>query len=361
LSARAYGVTGSVALARWVGALGYDARVIEGRPYRLPDDMRLLFVLQPNAIYTLAEAEKDALLRWVRNGGTLVLAVEEYVSYPVTRRGPVQMATGDDAVLEAFDFQLSSSHASTVTGMLTVTLQQPMFVQPMVGPFRVPAPDALSAPDDAVLLAAVGESPILASRQLGSGRVIASSTTYPFTNEGLRDDGNARLVLNLLRLVPPGSVVGFDEYHHGSRQTPSLLSWLVTAPAGQGALLALSLLVTYILWTGRRFGRVFVPPELRIRRQPSEYVLAMANLARAAGQRHAALMRYHDWLKRRLGQPYRIDPRLNDEAFVAELHAVNPGLDHARLARLLHELAEPRQRLSPAQFVRLARDASEFT
>src|SRR5690349_9644063 len=53
LGARAYGVTGSVALVRWVHALGYETRIVEGRPYHLSDDMHLLFLLQPNAAYAL--------------------------------------------------------------------------------------------------------------------------------------------------------------------------------------------------------------------------------------------------------------------------------------------------------------------
>ncbi|MCL5998340.1 MAG: DUF4350 domain-containing protein [Chloroflexi bacterium] len=360
LSARAYGVTGSVTLARWTEALGYEVHMVEGRPYRLPEEMRLLFVLQPNELYALAGAEQDALMSWVRAGGTLVLAVQEYVSYPLTRRGSAQVASGDAAVLGAFDFALSDGLSNQVSDLVTATLQQPLLTQPVVGPFRLLLPDALDAPADAVTLAAIDGKTILASRRVGNGRVIASSTTYPFTNEGLRDDGNARLVLNLLHLAPQGSLVGFDEYHHGSRQSPSIAAWLFSASAGQAVLLALILLAAYILWTGRRFGRVFVSPELRIRRQPSEFVLAMANLARAAGQHRATLLHYRDGLKRRLGRPYRIDPNLDDEAFVAELRAVDPGLDHRRLAQLLRDLAAPGSRVSTAQFVRLAREAGEF-
>ena len=358
LGARAYGVTGSVALVRWVQALGYETRIVEGRPYRLPDDMRLLFLLQPNAVYTLSDGEKEEVLRWVHAGGTLALAVEEHVSYPITRRGPPQDADGDSSLLEAFGLHLSSDIASS-GDLMTVTMRQPLSPQPQVGKFAVRTLDALKTPEDAQVVASAGKSAVIASRQVGNGRVIAFSTTYPFTNDGLRDDGNARLVLSLLHVAPEASVVGFDEYHHGSRQTPSILTWLLTAPAGQGTALALALLMVYIVWTGRRFGRVFVPPELRIRRQPSEYVVAMANLARAAGQYHATLLRYRAWLKQGLGKPYRIDPVLDDEAFVAELSHVNPSVDGQRLVKLLQALN--RGTRSNAEFVRLAREASEWS
>jgi hypothetical protein len=356
LSTRAYGVTGSVALARWAEALGYQVKSVESRPYRIPQDVQVLFVLQPAAQYAFSQAETDELLRWVRGGGTLVVALEASVFYPVTRRGPVQFANGDQALLDAFDIKLDRG-ARTYT--LTVAMQQPLFMQRASEDFEAPVRDSLKIPDDAVALAGARGDVVLASRRIGDGRVIVSSLTYPFTNEGLRDDGNAMLALNLLRLAPAGGTIEFDEYHHGVRQTASIFAWLVSAPAGQGVLLALACLAVFILWTGRRMGRPFTPPELRIRRQPGEYVLAMANLARAAGQRDAALLRYHDWLKRKLGRPRRVDPQLSDEQFVAELCAVDPGVDGERLRKLLRELSA-KGHISAERFVRLAREASEF-
>ncbi|HEY3340810.1 MAG TPA: hypothetical protein VGK81_02285, partial [Anaerolineae bacterium] len=230
--------------------------------------------------------------------------------------------------------------------------------EPLAGDFEIRSGDTLTMPNDAQLLASLNAQPLIGMRRVGKGRVIAFSTIYPFTNEGLRDDDDARMVLNLLHLAPQGGIIGFDEYQHGSRQTASLMAWLVSTPAGLAVVLALILGVAYILWTGRRMGRVFVPPELRIRRQPSEYVTAMANLARAAGQSDATLLRYRDGLKQRLGLPYRINAALPDDVFVEELCKADPATDSTRLKALL--LALTRGHASRAEFVRLAREASEF-
>lgn len=359
LSARAYGVTGSVALARWHEAMGFRVRLVEGRPYRIPADVRLLYVLQPNARYAFAREELATLRRWVEAGGLLVLAFEREVSYPITRRGPAQYALLDESPLGAFGFDT----ALLETRQVTTTLTRPLLATLPVGEFQWRHDNqdnalALDPPDDAVIHAQVDENIIIASRRVGSGRVVALAGAYPFTNEGLRDEANARLILNLAGLVPAGSVVAFDEFHHGARQMPSLLGWLFSAPAGLAVSLALALIGAYIAWSGRRFGRPFVMPELRVRREPSEYVLAMANLSRAAGQRNAALLRYHTWLKRSLAQPWRIDPALPDHLFVAELRAVGAPVEYERLARLLNDLQ--RGATSPAQFARLAREAAEF-
>lgn len=359
LSARAYGVTGSVALARWHEAMGFRVRLIEGRPWHIPAETRLLYILQPSRRYAFTPQELATLSAWVRDGGVLALAFEDEVYYPITRRGPAQYARFDESPLQQFGFNVDPRE----TRWITAVIGQPILAFPPVDEFRWRYDDqntilAIDPPDDAVRHALAEEGVIVASRRVGQGRVIAFAGVYPFTNEGLRDEAGARVILNLAGLVPPGSVVAFDEFHHGARQTPSLLGWMLSAPAGLGVSLALALIGAYIAWSGRRFGRPFVMPELRVRREPSEYVLAMANLARAAGQRNAALLRYHAWLKRRLAQPWRIDPALPDHLFVAELRAVGAPVDYERLARLLNDLQ--RGATSPGHFVRLAREAATF-
>ena len=84
----------------------------------------------------------------------------------------------------------------------------------------------------------------------------------------------------------------------------------------------------------------------------------MANLARAAGQQRPVLAHYRDWLKQRLGKPYRIDPSLTNDAFVAELARSDESVDAKRLLALLISLSNGAR--SRAEFVRLAREASEY-
>lgn len=359
LSTRAYGVTGSVALARWHEAMGFRVKLVEGRPYRIPNDARLLYILQPNTRYAFTREDLATLRRWVEAGGLLALAFEREVSYPITRRGPVQYALLDESPLGAFGFDT----ALLETRQVTATLAQPLLATLPVGEFqwRHKSRDdalALEPPDDAVIHTRVDDGVVVASRHVGNGRVIVLAGAFPFTNEGLRDEANARLVLNLAGLIPAGSVVAFDEFHHGARQTPSLLGWMLSAPAGLAVALALALISAYIVWSGRRFGRPFVMPELRIRREPGEYALAMASLSRAARQRNAALLRYHIWLKRKLARPWRLDASQPDHRFVEELRAVGAPVDYERLARLLNDLQ--RGATSDARFARLAREATEF-
>ncbi len=359
LSARAYGVTGGWALARWVETLGYPTRMVESRPYKIPDSVELLFMLQPSSVYALGESDTKELMRWVHSGGTLVVAVQSNVDYPITRRGAPQTSRGDFTALAAFGITATTSGKFSASNTpQTVDIVGQLDSDAVLSSFSIRGSNELEAPNDATVLATLDGRVVAVSRYQGDGRVIAFASPYAFSNEGLDEDNNARLVLSLLGTVAGGSTIGFDEYQHGSRQATSITSWLVSAPAGQGTLLALLLLAAYILWTGRRLGRIFVPPELRIRRIPSEYVVAMANLARAAGQQNATLQRYNHSLKQRLGKPYRIDPILPDDVFVAELAQSDAGVDGKRLLALLTSLS--RGTRSRTEFVRLARDAAEY-
>jgi len=75
--------------------------------------------------------------------------------------------------------------------------------------------------------------PVVVSRQVGRGWVFVVSGLTPFTNEGLRDPGNAALVYNLI-LAGAGrdGMVALDEYHHGEHDPLSLRTWLVSTPPG---------------------------------------------------------------------------------------------------------------------------------
>ena len=362
LSSRAYGITGGLAVARWIEAMGYKTRVIENRPYRIADTIDLLFVLQPSATYALSAADNHERERWVLNGGTLVVAVQSTFNYAVTRRGPAQTSIGDLSTSGVFSMSVETAAVNNSDAKpKLVRIVRELNDTTTLSAFTTLGNNVLKTPDDATTLATRDGRVIAAMRAVGAGHVIVIASPYPFSNEGLDNENNAQLVLSLLSMVAPGSTIGFDEYQHGSRQATSIGSWMLSAPTGQATLLALILLAIYIVWTGRRLGRVFIPPELRIRRVPSEYVIAMANLARAAGQQNATLLQYRRTLKQRLGRPYRIDPALADADFVAQLASCEQS-DGSPADKHLLTLLTSLQRgtHSRTEFIRLAREAAEY-
>ena len=69
-------------------------------------------------------------------------------------------------------------------------------------------------------------------------------------------------------------------------------------------------------------------------------------------------MYYHNQIKRKLGQRYRLDPSTDDELYVSTLAGYNPALDKHELLDLLNRLK--RRNVNEAEMVRLAVEAAKW-
>ena len=340
---------GARALYLWLRELGYRTTVIEGRSFAIGQDVDLLLVLEPLGELGSGFGVTDigAVERWVRDGGTLVIA----------------QGNGWDALLREFDLEAewSGSRLDQARLVQPILISSPFVTATVRSSFHVKR----DLPDDAVVHMTAEGQPVVVSRQLpaksGGGQVVVVSGLYPFTNAGLRDPSNAALVYNLvLGGVGRNGLIAFDEYHHGQRDPVSLRTWLVSTPPGWAILYGLLVVFAYLLIGGQRFGAAVPLPEHMARRTTGEFITAMANLRRRAGRRHDALRHYKEQLKRRLARPYRIDPRLADGEFVEELARCDQIYDARRseLAQVLTRLN--RKRLTEREMIDLARQAAEW-
>ncbi|HNB54209.1 MAG TPA: hypothetical protein PK530_19835, partial [Anaerolineales bacterium] len=113
-----------------------------------------------------------------------------------------------------------------------------------------------------------------------------------------------------------------------------------------------------LLLGGRQFGRPIPLAHEITRRAPLEYVTALANLNRRAGNRTALLRHYHSQLKRSLGRRYRLDPSLRDGEFITRLAQYDPTLDIENLRYLLARLT--RKNATETEMVQWAQEAAEW-
>jgi len=202
-----------------------------------------------------------------------------------------------------------------------------------------------------------GGSAVVVSYPVGQGEVIWWASATPLTNEGLRQDGNLRLLL--ASVGGPGRTVYFDEYMHGisddpwsaARGTP--LTGMIIEACCLGALL----LFSFSRASGPR--RALVQPP---RASPLEFVESMGALyARAAASSvaaSAALRRLTEFLAHEGGIPrgtIRSGP-----AAVAAAVAARFGGDAGSLASDL-EAAQQAQydRLRPKEALKLVRRLDE--
>ncbi len=337
---------GTLALRTWLDAAGYRTQRIEGDAFRVSDNTRVLFIINP--LEEFADSEAQAVLRWVERGNTLIL-----VESNVLNR---EFAPNQNRLLRAL-------HASTVVLKdiaSRAALEQPLLDTPQAALVNTRNGLDLERHDFVEYLRAE-DKPLLVRITQGKGQVWISSAPFLFSNDGLREPANAALVFALLNKAPRGSVVAFDEYHLGFNskvENDTLGALLFGTPWGLGIVYAFAVCFAYLAVNGQRFGRINPLPKEIARRNPAEYVTSMAQLFRRAGKREMVLHHYHQTLKRQLARPYQINRDLPDEQFVALLARVRPNLDREKLLETLRALSQ--SRVSEGELVKLAEQATLF-
>lgn len=332
---------GALALKLWVQALRYDVDEQALAEFVPPQETAILFMLEP--IFP-TEDELKALDQWMESGGTLIAIGEAYGMY---------------SLIDHYDFSFNFLPASSQSPVLAAPLLlSPEAFELSHAKVRLAL---ASERDDYVTLITYDNKPVLVSFEQGEGRVILGTLTQPFTNAGLRESGNPELVLNILALASEKGTVWFDEWHHGEQGGGQVLGpaeFLRSTAVGRALLFVAFAVFIVLFWQGRGFGRpVPLPQEIK-RRSALEHVTGIANLSRRAAHRSAVMMYYHDQIKRKLGQRYRLDPGMDDEQYVNTLAGYNPAFDKADLLNLLQRLK--RREVNETEMVHLAGEAAKW-
>ena len=336
--------TGSLALLRWLDNIGYDAGRLENT-FDIDPQTSALFILRPsNAI---SPENSEQILTWVEKGGVLILGED---------RGGL----GGPANRVFRDLELATFVPANAERIERAPTLQPLD-RPPVREVPVRAERLVSSErNDLAALVGNEEGPVVVGLRYGQGYIYASSSIYMFTNFGLREAGNAALILNMLRWVPDGGRVLFDEYHHGfvaEGEQGTLRSLLTESVWGRALIYSLVICGLFLILQGRRFGRPIPLPEEVARRNSAEYVENMADLFRRCGKRDYVGQHYHSTFKRRLARPFGLNPALPDDQFVQEL-AVQRSLDSEALRTLLSRLRQPPA--SDEALLKLLREADQF-
>lgn len=319
------GPDGALALLRWSRLLGYDAQRLEYRNFEVNEQVDALIILSPSTQVNRAEARM--VLEWVtETGGILIMSND--------RSGLFQF---QNAILDELDIMVDVYQGNPDvierSPVLQPVLNTPPFQDALVNTGYVLETER----SDVAHLLGVPDGTVLMGVQHGEGYIYLTSSSTPFTNEGLRDSQNGALVLNLLRHVPSGGRILFDEYHHGFFEPPSLRTIVLDAPWGWALIYTLVVLAIYMILTGRRFGRpVPLTEEVKLR-SSAEYVESMADLFQRGQKVDFIRRHYYTSFKRRLARPYGINPGLEDEPFVQELSRYRE-VDQAALRELLNRL-----------------------
>lgn len=332
---------GALALKLWLAKLKYnvDEEVLSN--FAPPEDSAILFMLEP---LFPTEADMNAVDQWVEDGGTLIAIGKRY---------------GMFSLIDHYKFYFN--YLPNTDGM--PSNETPLLDSPSTLDLKNTKVDIAlgSERDDYVTLVSFQDRPVLVSFEQGKGRVILGTVTESFTNAGLKKTGNPELVLNVLALAKTKGTVWFDEWHHGVQSGEQILGpseFLRRTPVGRALLFVTFVVFIAFFMQGRSFGRpVPLPQEIK-RRGALEHVTGIANLSRRAAHRSSVMMQYHNQIKRKLGQRYRLDPMMTDEEYVNTLAGYNPSMDKNELLNLLKRLR--RTNLSENEMVHLAVEAAKW-
>jgi hypothetical protein len=309
------GPGGVLALRRWLAGVGFETRSLQGVRFEVPVDVDVTFAIGPFEAWSPEDAQ--VLYRWVEHGGVAIVASDRSIF--------------DEALFAAFGVALEGRPAAPIGGEISPALDAPPFRDLSTGTARALRLDAAAA-----VLVGDAERAIVAERRIGSGRVYLSSAPDMLANKNIGAAQNDRLVLNMLQGARPGSVVAFDEFHHGAHTEPTLFGLFTETAPGRAFLFVGAAVFLYIALRGRRFGAA-LPLQERPPRSSLDYVRSFAGLLRRAGARELAGDRLGRVYRRRLARVGGVRATASDDEVAAALARSDPSrasLTRELLARL---------------------------
>ena len=255
---------GTSALRLFAQAMGHPTDQVEGT-FSPPAGGALMFVFTPTMSFTSDEARATA--QFVRGGGVLVYGSEQ----------------GDTEL----DAALDVTRIPTIVPTTTVDAAGPIAsgVDHVTGStFAIPLRTSASQ----VALLRAGPYAVAYVERVGEGRVVVLADPVELANGYLDKADNGRFAADLLGLVPAGTAVTFDEYHHGLAAASFVPNAWVLTPWGIAILWLLLAVFFGLLLRGRRFGPL-VPREAPASRAEGEWPVAVGELLKRSGARALTL------------------------------------------------------------------------
>ncbi len=310
--------------------------------------------------------ESADLLRWVSDGGVLVL---------IDREPPAELlATTTNWQLKAVNpldpriLDADPADAATMTGGIaaikpvqpTILTRDINAIQPSafagsveISRFGIDtydeedsynAPpgnmiDVVSPSDSSPLVhLADGEKQLLVDAPFGSGKIVVLSDPFIVANGGIALADNAILAINLVEAGD--GIIAFDEYHQGyGTESNRFLQFFAGTPVVAIFFQTMLLIGLAFLSNSRRFARPVPEPEPD-RLSKLEYVAAMAELQRRTKAYDLAIENIYGEFRRRAARLLGVDNKTIPTNELASLIADRVGSDQFEIGATLVKCEE---------------------
>lgn len=331
---------GGKALRLWLEELGHPVTTLEGGRYTIGRDIGVVLLLAPTQ--PISDQVIGELERWTRQGGRLIVAMDSLF----TTRGLLR------------EFGVSTRITDQITQAVPADAG---LLDPAIESVDVATRFELNLGERAAqgvpLLLGVRSGsdprrPIVAARvPVDRGELIVLTAPDVLSNNGLRTEANARLALSLIG-PDRRARIAIDELHHGfgMLQERSFFDLLLDQAWGRTFFLAGGIVLLFLLWRGRRFGRA-VPVFVDRGRSLGELVTSQAGLYRAGGKRAFVAHHLARQLRHDLAQAVGLPADASDAEI--ERHARVIGRDPTQA---LQALAGTRQARSDRQLLAITRE-----
>lgn len=343
----------------------------------------------------VTESEKTTLLRWVSDGGTLVVIDREPGKDLLTTTSNWRIWSSDDPAIDLLAVDPADQKQMT-TGADVAKFIQPSgysrgvnAVQPsrfaswiaferfpeyeqsgrsapqppppavrqfaggrtarllQLEPYAMPAPTQDDPEDESlpevyqptfnapVVHMTSGEKNLLVDVPFGSGTIICLTDPYIVSNAGLSMVDNAQLAINLLTVA--GGPIAFDEYHHGyGASSNRFLEYFEGTPV-ISIFLQCALVIAAVLYSqSRRFARP-LPDEGADRLSKLEYVSAMADMQLRLKAYDLALENIYTDFRRRCSRTLGVDNTTTSRRELAGMIAGRIGGNAAEIEQLMYK------------------------
>jgi hypothetical protein len=330
--------------------LNYRTRVESGVLPAMPQQAKVWLILDYQTGFSARESTQ--LLKWVKNGGTLIWAATPRERSVMAGNFSALNNTGMAQLRRELKIKDNSENFAAL-------FQKNSDALPALTPLN---PGTVSEVWSGVSKAQgsggglqihrayneIAGSPLdtqLAEVPLGKGRVFIASDALLFTNYALSKPDNAVLISNLVRLhAPNGALVVFDERHHGENEAEKIEeSWLyyLWRPPLRYAVIQLFLaaILAAILY-GRRLGAPVPLPDSGPVTRASQWAGAMGALFQKVGRPRAAGEIIGEDFRRQLTRRLGLSITDDDELIAARA-AEASGFPARAIDRLLLQAKVP--------------------
>ena len=317
----------------------------------------VVFVITGNIKRAFSEPDTVQLLRWVSEGGRLVIIDREPPDGLAVTTASWKVEFKNEARFDVLDVDPSDQTKMTADTPAIKPVQPGIFSSSVnaVQPSRLAStvnidriapgkderiPSTVESPTDLAPLIhfATADKNLVVEAPFGSGKIVFVTDPYIVSNAGVAIADNAQLGINLV--ATNGGVVAFDEYHQGYGIDNNRFVQFFAGTPVVAIFVQAVVLIGFIFYSqSRRFARP-VPEAEPDRLSKLEYVAAMAELQSRTRAYDLAVENIYNEFRRRAARLFGLEIQQATSRELALRIAERVGLDRIQTETTLFKCEE---------------------